>query len=55
MNIKTQPWDASEYLETPEKRAAYLEADIEDGDPQLMAAVLIDISKAVNQIETSLE
>ena len=46
MNLKTYRWDASEYLETPEQMAAYLEAALEDGDPQLIAAVLGDIAKA---------
>ncbi len=46
MNITTQPWDASEHLETPEQMAAYLEAALEDGDAQLIAAVLGDIAKA---------
>jgi probable addiction module antidote protein len=46
MNLKTQRWDASEYLETPEQMAAYLEAALEDGDSQLIAAVLGDIAKA---------
>jgi probable addiction module antidote protein len=46
MNLKTQRWDASEYLETPEQMAAYLEAALEDGDSKLIAAVLGDIAKA---------
>ena len=46
MSLKTHRWDASEYLETPEKMAAYLEAALEDGDSQLIAAVLGDIAKA---------
>jgi DNA-binding phage protein len=50
MNSKLLRWDASENLETPEKRAAYLEVALEDGDPQLIAAVLTDIAKAVTQI-----
>ncbi len=55
MNIKTKPWNASEYLETPEKRAAYLEVALEDGDPQLIDVVLSDIAKAMTQTETNLE
>jgi probable addiction module antidote protein len=55
MNLKTHRWDASEYLETPEKMAAYLEAALEDGDSQLIAAVLTDISKAMNQTVINLE
>ena len=55
MNIKTQPRDANDYLETPEKRAAYLEAALEDGNPQLIDVVLSDIAKAMNQAEINLE
>jgi probable addiction module antidote protein len=55
MNLKKQRWDVSENLETPEKIAAYLEAALEDGDPQLIAVVLNDIAKAVNQAASSLE
>ena len=50
MNLKTHRWDASEYLETPEKIAAYLEAALEDGDSQLIAAVLGDIAKACSLV-----
>jgi probable addiction module antidote protein len=46
MSIKTRRWDASEHLDTPERQAAYLEAALEDGDPQLITAVLGDIAKA---------
>jgi DNA-binding phage protein len=55
MNLKTHRWNVSEYLEMPEKRTAYLEAALEDGDPKLIAVVLTDISKAVKQAATNLE
>lgn len=33
-------WDASEYLETEEDMAAYLNAALEDGDTSVVAAAL---------------
>jgi probable addiction module antidote protein len=49
---KTQPWDATNHLETREDMAAYLEAALEDGDPALITAALGDIarSKGMTQI-----
>ena len=46
MNLITRPWDAADYLETPEAIAAYLEAAMEDGDPALITAALGDIARA---------
>lgn len=42
MAPKTTPWDPSEYLDSPESIAAYLEAAFEDGDLSLIAAALGD-------------
>ena len=44
--LRTQPWDAADYLQTEEDIAAYLEAVLEDGDPRLLDAVHLDIAKA---------
>lgn len=44
--LKTFPWDAAEHLETKEDIAAYLEAALEDGDPDLVAAALGDIARS---------
>jgi len=44
--LKTTPWDASEYLDSPEAISEYLTAALEDGDPDLLLAVLGDIAKA---------
>jgi probable addiction module antidote protein len=51
-NLQTKPWDVAEHLETKEDLAAYLEAALEDGNPQLIAAALGDIarSKGMTQI-----
>lgn len=46
MPLKTAPWDPAEYLTTPGRIAAYLEAAFEDGDPALIAAALGDIARA---------
>lgn len=44
--ITTSLWDASEYLETDEDVAMYLEAALEENDPKLISAVLGDIARA---------
>jgi len=46
MAVNVSAWDASEYLETEEDIAAYLNAAIEEGDPALLQAALGDIAKA---------
>jgi len=46
MPIETLPWDAADYLKSPEDELAYLEAAVEDGDPRLVAAALGDIARA---------
>jgi probable addiction module antidote protein len=43
---KTRPYDAAEYLETPEDMAAYLEAALEDGDPAIVVKALGAIARA---------
>jgi len=44
--LATSVWDASEYLDSPEAIAEYLTAAMEDGDSNLLLAVLGDIAKA---------
>lgn len=44
--IQTYPWDAADHLETKEDMAAYLEAALEDGDPNLVVAALGDIARS---------
>ena len=46
MTVKVSTWDASDYLETEEDIAAYLNAVIEEGDPVLLQAALGDVAKA---------
>jgi probable addiction module antidote protein len=43
---RTRPWDVTEHLKSEEDMAAYLEAALEVGDPQLVAVVLGDIARA---------
>ena len=42
----TTIWDTSTHLRTTDDVAAYLEAALQDGDPQLVAAALGDIARA---------
>ena len=51
MALKTTLWDASEYLDSPESIAAYLEAVFEDGDPSLIAAAVGDIARAMGMTQ----
>jgi len=44
--IQTHLWDAADHLKTEEDIAAYLEAALEDGDPELITAALGDIARA---------
>ncbi len=46
MALKTTRWDASEYLDSDEAIAAYLNAAFEDGDPGFIAASIGHVAKA---------
>ena len=48
-------WGASEYLETEEDMAAYLNAALEDGDTSVVAAALGDIARAKGMTQLSKE
>ena len=39
------PWDVTEHLQTQEDIAAYLEAALEEGDPELIIVALKDITR----------
>ena len=45
--IETRPYDVQNYLATPEDRAAYLEAALEDGDTEVIAMALGEIARAI--------
>ncbi len=51
MALKTTLWDPSEYLDSPESLAAYLEAAFEDGDPAPIATALGDIARAIGMTQ----
>jgi probable addiction module antidote protein len=46
MKTETSDWDASEYLDSPEMIKEYINAAIEEGNPELLQAALGDIAKA---------
>lgn len=46
MSLKTRPFDASEYLDSPDAIQEYLNAAFEDGDPDLILAAIGDVAKA---------
>ncbi len=48
---RTRRWDAADTLETKEDIAAYLDAVLEDGDPDLLKAALGDIARAKGMTE----
>jgi probable addiction module antidote protein len=44
--VPTRPYDSADYIDSPEAAAAFLEAALEDGDPQVIAATLGDIARS---------
>ena len=46
MPLKSVPFDAAEFLKTPEEIADYLEEAFADGDPAFIAAALGDAARA---------
>lgn len=42
----TRAYDSADYIDTPEAAAAFLEAALEDGDPQIIASTLGDIARS---------
>lgn len=51
----TTAWDPAEHLRTEEDMAAYLEAALEEGDPNLVAAALGDIARAKGMTQVARE
>jgi probable addiction module antidote protein len=47
----TRRWDAADSLKTKKDVAAYLDAVLEDGDPDLLKAALGDIARAKGMSE----
>ena len=54
MGIETRPWDVAEFLDSNEVLLAYLEAVFEDGDPELIATALNDVSRAKGLVRDAL-
>lgn len=52
---KTTKWDPSEFLESEEEIAAYLEAALEENDAATIAAALGDIARAKGMTQISIE
>ncbi|CAO3350932.1 addiction module antidote protein [Azospirillum melinis] len=50
---ETRPWDIVDGLDSDERIAAYLDAVLEDGDPQLIVAALGDIARAKGMTEVA--
>ena len=46
MSIETREFDVQNYLKTPEQRAAYIEAALEENDPAFLAKALGDVARA---------
>lgn len=44
--VTTTAWDVTEFLESEEAIAAYLNAAFEEGDPALIVAAIGDVAKA---------
>ncbi|AWU93298.1 addiction module antidote protein [Azospirillum ramasamyi] len=50
---ETRSWDIVDSLNSDERIAAYLDAALEDGDPQLILAALGDIARAKGMTEVA--
>jgi len=51
--LKTKPWDVVAHLKTEADMVAYLEAALEEDDPELVAAALGDIARAQGMTHVS--
>ena len=46
MAVEVSDWDVTEYLDSPEMIAAYLQAVMEENDPKLFQAAVGDVARA---------
>jgi len=55
--VKTAPWDAADYLDSPEAIAAYLDAAVEEAldDPSFLFVALETVARAGNFSELARE
>ncbi len=51
MKTKLTNWDASEYLDNPEMIQEYINAALEENDPDLLRLALGDVAKAQGMTE----
>ena len=51
MKVKLTDWKIDDYLKTPEERAAYIEAAIEENDPAFLAQALADVARAAGKVK----
>jgi len=55
MTIETAPWDTAETLTTKAAIAAYLDAALEDGDPEILKLALGNIARSKGMTEIARE
>ncbi|MDQ0458332.1 addiction module antidote protein [Rhizobium paknamense] len=55
MTIETTSWDTSEFLDSPEAVAAYLEAALEDANSKSVAVALGNIARAKGMTSVAAE
>jgi probable addiction module antidote protein len=55
MPLETTKFDIQDFLKTPEDRAAYIEAALEDGDVSLITHALGDVARAVGMSDVARE
>jgi probable addiction module antidote protein len=55
MAIKTTKWDVTEYLDSEESIALFLEAVFEEGDPALISAALGEVARAKGMTQIARE
>ncbi len=55
MSARFKRWDSAEHLKTPEDMAAYLEACLEEDDPELITQALGVIAKAKGMTQLAKE
>jgi probable addiction module antidote protein len=55
MAIETRPWDSANYLKTKEDIAHYLDAVLEDGDPEVLKDALGAVARSRGMAEIARE
>ena len=53
MALKTTRFDIQDHLQSPEDRAAYLAAALEEGDTEFIVQALNDISRSIGMTEVA--